>query len=135
MWKLHTDADGTITAARKAPPGPTPTRGETTSHEFSFNSQSDFDTLVHYLDYAGQSARFIADDGTPWFRELQTGSSLLVGFESTLSSTNGFWGLIVGGSNLTELSGVDLNLELSVFYLGEYGDYADHTAVRNNHEK
>ena len=76
----------------------------------------------------------------PRYRDTSPDSSLLVGL--SINEDESFprylanrapevWGVIVGGSDTSNKSGAFRGLELEVFVLARYDEYADRTAVEN----
>lgn len=97
-------------------------------------------TLLQFLDYANAAAYGLSVDSVPWYRDQLPGradvSSLVLGFEPDESlidrTISGLWGLVVGGRDLRNSAITNWQLELEVFVLGEWLDYADHSEIEND---
>lgn len=119
---------------------PTLKRGMTTSVVLQFygsGSETRYESVRDYLDYAGTTRHGIQADGTPWFQEnLPSSASVnqqVVSFEpdAGVPKLQGFWGAIDAGTDLSgKPGGLAIEIEFTVLaLLHEYGSY---TAIKND---
>lgn len=96
-------------------------------------------TLQDYLDYADAAAYGTGINHRPWYHEQlpadATVGSLVVGIEPTQDlddrGVTGVWGLITGGDDRRNSTLTNWLIELELFVLAEYGDFADHNDIDN----
>jgi hypothetical protein len=96
--------------------------------------------LEPYAELAGRVATGVDIDGKPYYREQLPSSasidSLLLGVKPPQGSSEaGFWGVLTGASDESPRSFAIRKFDLSVFMLGQYGDYADRADVEATHKK
>lgn len=125
---------------------PNTTFGETSSFEFYIRGEAGlapaserYRTLKDYLNYAGYAVAERTEAGV-YFREDGYSRSpintLLVSIQphADIEEARGVWGIITGGSDSTEVFGAQARIDMDVFVLAEYDDYATETDVRNAFE-
>jgi len=136
-YTIHTATD-TLSAEFNAAGVNQISRGETTTFRF-FVSESDFQTLTDYDDYAGSYAPIELLNGNEKYRDHipESGSieSLLVGIEPSSDLKNkdisGVWGVIDDISDSRNAALSTVQVELSVRVLARFAEYADHTTAES----
>lgn len=99
-----------------------------------------YQTLKQYLKYAGYSVAERTQRGV-YFNE-QSGfdrapiDTLLISVQphEDIEEIRGIWGVIMGGSDSTEVFGAQARIDLEVFVLAEYDDYDSEQDVRDAFE-
>lgn len=104
------------------------------------SAEERYQTLKDYLNYAGYSVAERTQRGV-YFNE-QSGfdrapiDTLLISIQphSDIEEIRGIWGVIMGGSDSTEVFGAQARIDLEVFVLAECDDYATEQDVRDAFE-
>jgi len=93
------------------------------------------------LDFADSVSAGTDAEQVPWYRELVPSrapvSSHLVGLEPSdeIDGAAGLWAIVVGGDEPNRRIGDRAVVQLDVFVLAEYDDFADRSSVSNAFEK
>jgi hypothetical protein len=94
-----------------------------------------YDRLVAFHDFAGAADTYTSNQQVPAFQETVPSrapvSSLLLGIEPSGDiEAPGFWAVVVGGGDQTRMIGNSATVELELFVLAEYEEYADRAAAK-----
>lgn len=118
---------------------PVITHGETATFTLRFDESlpdhlEKYEQVRSLLDQTNKVSYGTFLDKTPWIREYHsTGDGQIVKLEpgSESESSQGVWGLVVGGDDNTSLPQKEAVVSLEVFILADVEDYADRSAVRD----
>lgn len=138
MSWTFTDGNNTIaTADIITEPVPDLTRGTEQTLTAVFESTTDYEAILDFLEYEGGEAvrRGTTDRGVPWFRERVPSdapvSSYVVGLDSSTESRYDVWTLIVSGTDNSTAGLGHYQVDVTVFVLASLSDYATRSDVIN----
>lgn len=141
-WTLHVEPDGFEVVDYLIGEPHTVVSGEEVTIQVGFEnaSKSAYETLLSYLTHAGSASTMKTIDGKGLYRELHNQpEKLLMGVEpsgeNVSEHVDGFWGVLMDGSDLTRSPGTGRKLELRLFVLEAFDAYENRSAVKLAHEQ